>query len=424
MVEQTITPAGITNAGSQEKPRKKLIVPYVKEAIALTLWVYGFIKLFVYDIDLLMINRVPWLQRLYPFKFFLFLGLVALVWLTLGTKRAVLRLFGFIAAYPLVLIWRVIKHAFKNWALLIVFAPAIESIVLKIKWRFILGSFTIIAALGICLTSRPPILVGFMVFLLVYLLYHYILRIRVAFRPASIFADIAATIEGMSRSLTKTYRTKEFNARSGPDAKPEDYEKKHIQNLKDLYLSNLLYENVAKKLDLAVSSRRTDVYFVVALIYSCVLTVTIFAFEYFALFKVDPSSFHSSIQPTFWAFVFFSFNTLLHANFVNMVPTSSWAITLVSLQMVTSVLIFLCLVFVLLTSSRERYRQDVNSVAVNLAKAAKEIERFIDRKLRMRLVDAEIKIIAVDPTFASVMQSLGRTPPQIEKGQEVNSPQE
>jgi hypothetical protein len=63
----------------------------------------------------------------------------------------------------------------------------------------------------------------------------------------------------------------------------------------------------------------------------------------------------------------------------------------------------------------------VNSVAVNLATAAKEIERFIDKKLRMRLIDAEIKIIAVDPTFASVMQSLGRTPPQIEKGQEFNS---
>jgi hypothetical protein len=284
MVEQLITASGISNAGSQKKSRKELIVPYVKEAMALTLWVYGFIKLFVYDVDLLMISKVQWLQRLYPFKFFLLLGLVAVVWLTLGTKR-VFRLFGFIAAYPLVLLWRVIKHAFKNWALLIVFAPAIESIVLKIKWRFILASFTIISALGICLTSRPPLLVGFMVFLLVYLLYHYILRIRVAFRPVSIFADIAATIEGMSRTLTRTYRTKEFNARSGPDAKPEDYQKKHIQNLKDLYLNNLIYENVAKKLDLAVSSRRTDVYFVVALIYSCVLTVTIFAFEYFALFK-------------------------------------------------------------------------------------------------------------------------------------------
>jgi hypothetical protein len=70
-----------------------------------------------------------------------------------------------------------------------------------------------------------------------------------------------------------------------------------------------------------------------------------------------------------------------------------------------------------------RQIRSTRGVAVNLASAAKEIERFIDKKLRMRLIDAEIKIIAVDPTFASVMQSLGRTPPPIETGQEVNSPQ-
>jgi hypothetical protein len=386
---------------------------YVRECLAIAIWFLIFIKVFVYDVDLLIVDKVPWLQRLYPYKFFLLIGFMALVWITLGTKRT-WKTIGYIAAYPLILLlWRIPKQIFKNWALLIVFLPAIESVILTVKWRFILGSLTMLAALGICLSRKPGIVIGCMAVLLLYLSYHYILRLRVAFRPTSVFADIGPTVEGMWRSSISTYKGNEFKARSAPDAKPSDYPKKHIQNIKDLYLSNLFWAHVAKKLDQAVSTRRTDVYFIVALIYSFVLTVTVFGFQYLALFKLDPSSFNNAEQASFWSFLLFSFNAILHTGFATVVPASGPALLWANLELVAGLIIGLCLVFILLTSSRERYRQDVKGVADKLSASAKQIERFLEKKLRMRLIDAEAKLIAEDPSFSQMLLNFGRTPPKL-----------
>lgn len=399
---------------SRKRAWLKTVGLYLREFLAISVWSLIFVKVFVYDVDLLIVNRFSPLQRLYPYKFFLLIGFTAAVWLTLGTKRT-WKTIGYIAVYPLILLlWRIPKQIFKNWALLLVFAPAIESVILTFKWRFILGSFTMLAALGICLSRRPPIVIGCMAVLLLYLSYHYFLRLRVAFRPSSVFADIAPTVEGMWRTSIDTYKANEFKARSGPDAKPDDYPKKHIQNIKDLYLNNLFWAHVAKKLDQAVSSRRTDVYFIVALVYSFVLTVTIFGFEYFALFRLDQSSFRNADQATFWSFLLFSFNAILHAGFAVVVPASGPALVLANLELVAGLIIGLCLVFILLTSSRERYRQDVKDVADKLSSSAKQIERFLENKLRMRLIDAEAKIIEQEPNFSEMLQTFGRTPPKLE----------
>jgi hypothetical protein len=396
---------------SKKKTRLKGIAFFVRESFAIAVWLLIFIKVFVYDVDLLLVNRVPWFQRLYPYKFFLLIGFVAVVWLTLGTKRA-WKIIGYITAYPLILLlWRIPKLLFKNWALLLIFAPAIESVIFTLKWRFVFGSFTILAALGVSLFRNRAALIVCMAFLFVYLSIHYILRLRVAFRPTSVFANIAPTIGEMWRHTIKTFKESEFKARSGPDAQPSEYPKKHIENVKALYLQNLLWTYAGKKLDEAVSSRRTDLYFIVALIYSFVLTVTVFGFEYWALFKIDPLSFQGADQASFWSFLLFSFNAILHTGFSTVSPVAGPALAMANLELVASLIIGLFFVFILLTSSRERYRQDLKSVVGHISASASQIERFLQKDLKMRLIDAEVKIIAADPSFSGTMQSYGRTPP-------------
>jgi hypothetical protein len=234
-----------------------------------------------------------------------------------------------------------------------------------------------------------------------------------AFRASTIFADVAPGIEVMWRNSIQTYKGKEHKARMGPDANPADYPKKHIQNVKDLYLNNLVWAYVAKKMQRAVSARHTDVYFIVALIHSFALTVTIFAFEYFGLFKLSPLNFTHPDTASFWGFLLLSFNAILRTGFATVAPASNSALILANLELVASAVIGLCLVFVLLTSSRERYRQEVKDVADKLSNSAKQIERFLESKLRMRLIDAELKLIEADPNFANMLKSFGRTPPKL-----------
>ena len=111
----------------------------LREIVALAIWLLIITKLFVYDVDLLLVQRVGWLRRFYPYKFFFIIAVVAAVWLVLGGKYA-RRIILFVAAYPFVLLWRLL---FKNWATLLLFAPALESLARTFKWRFILSSFAL-----------------------------------------------------------------------------------------------------------------------------------------------------------------------------------------------------------------------------------------------------------------------------------------
>jgi hypothetical protein len=399
----------------------KQIALSLREAFAITLWLLVFTKIFVYDIDLLLVSRVRWLQRLYPYKFFLIFASIAVLWLILGGKYA-RKVILYVAGYPLVvLLWRIPKLLFKNWATLLIFAPAIESIAFTLKWRFALASFAMLAALVISLVMNSMALTFCMSFLGIYLLVHYILRLRIAYRPESIFANIAPAVGTMWKNGIKTFKDTESADRRKGNLESPEFRKKHVENLRALYTYNLVWTHVATKLREAVSSRRTDLYFIVALVYTFVLTVGVFGFEYWGLFKIDSSSFITTGVPTPWAFFLFSFNAVIHTSFATMTPISAPALAFANAELIAGLIIFLFFVFVILTSHRERYRQDINSLVERLSHSADAIEHYIRRELKMKLIDVEVTIIAQDPSFSTTIQSFGRTPPPIVLPQEKES---
>ena len=405
-----------------KKKESRKISFYLREFLAAAFWLFLFIKAFVYDLDLVIIRRLSVLEPLYPYKFFFFLGLLSVAWVVLRTKRF-LKTIGYVLVYPLVLLlWRVPKLLFKNWALLVIFAPAIESVLFTLKWRFTFGSLALLAALGIVLMNERGFLVVFMSVLMLYLFVHYVLRIRVAFRPTAVFADVAKVVTSMWRESVKIYKRKDYEAHSGSGPQGVEYEKKRVENLKQLYSNNLMWEFLAKKLNETVSSRRTDLYFIVAVLYSFLLTVTVFGFEYYALSKIDPSSFQMPKQISVWSFILFSFNVIMTTEFSRITPVSDTALSLATLELFAGMITLIFFFYVLLTSSRERYREDLRNLALGLTQSSKEIERFLEKSLKMRLIDAENKIIEHDPSFLKTMESFGRVRTVVHEAEIVPQP--
>jgi len=381
----------------------------LREVSAISLWVFIVIKLFIYDVDLLLISRVESLQRVYPYKFFFLIAGLAAGWLILGSKYA-RTIFLYIGAYPFVVVfWRVPKLLFKNWATLLLFAPAIETLISKFKWRFIMASFAMLAALGISLFTRPVPLLSCMIVLGIYLSLHYVFRIRVVYNPKSLFANMAPIMGQLWQHSIDTFKASDQNSAKADTAESRS---KQIQNLKNLYLNNLVWSYLATRLRLAVSSRRTDLYFIIALIYTSALTVVIFGFEYWALYRLRPSSFSSTFAIAPWEFFLFSFNAILHTQFATLTATSGAALFLANLELGAGLIIGLFFVFVLLTSQRERYRHDLSMIVDQLSRSAREIETFLDRELGLKLIEVEVKIIEEDPTFSSTLKSFNRTPPE------------
>ena len=247
-----------------------------------------------------------------------------------------------------------------------------------------------------------------------YLLAHYVLRLKIAFQPTAIFANVADAVTEMWRHSITGYKRKDYEAHTGAGRQGEQYEKKRIENLKDLYLNNLVWGFLARKLNETVSSRRTDLYFILAVFYSFLITVVIFTFEYFGLSKLNPNSFRGSDNAGVWSFLVFSFNTIMHTGFTRIIPNSDWAFAFGNFELLAGIITLVFFVYVLMTSSKERYRDDFRRVVSGLNQSSKEIEKFLEKKLKMRLIDAEAKIIEHDPKFRDMIISFGRTPVVLE----------
>jgi hypothetical protein len=128
-------------------------------------------------------------------------------------------------------------------------------------------------------------------------------------------------------------------------------------------------------------------------------------------------------QSSIWSFILFSFNVILTTEFSRITPISDIALSLATLELFAGVITLIFFVYVLLTSSRERYREDLRNLVRGLTQSSKEIERFLEKSLKMRLIDAEEKIIEHDPSFLKTMESLGRARTVVQEAEIVPQPE-
>ena len=165
---------------------------WTREVFAIALWSFLFVKLFVFDIDVFVARRyapeiVPFLQ----FRFFALIAAVAFLWLVLGNDRF-RKVVAYVFFYPLVVVgWRIPKWLFTNWAVALTFSPGLIELYKSFKSRFISGTVAVLAALTITLSRSPLIVATAMSALGLYLIAHYWRRVRIAFRPSTVFADTA-----------------------------------------------------------------------------------------------------------------------------------------------------------------------------------------------------------------------------------------
>src|SRR5207249_10094724 len=96
----------VGNASTPQKPESQKVgaISYVekvaREIVAGFFWLYVLVKLFVFDIDVFLIAEyVPRYAWLLNYKFFILIGLIAVVWLITKNKHVAVWTF-YILCYP------------------------------------------------------------------------------------------------------------------------------------------------------------------------------------------------------------------------------------------------------------------------------------------------------------------------------------
>lgn len=374
-----------------------IAVRWLREAIAILLWLAASIQLFIFDLGSWITEQVSLLIVPFRYRFFILLGGADLLWLAFGNRRFLLS-FGYIVGYPFVIAgWIIPRLILRNWAVAIAFSPAIYSILSRLRTSFILFSGAIISSFVIYLAVNQVFVVVSMGLLAVYLVTHYFRRFRVAFSPSTVFADVGAI---MRKARERLMESIPVQRPEGLDCESQEYKQKLGQNLLAIYMITTVLHFLGECLCEVVNSRKLDLYFVGSLMYTFLLTALVFGFEYFGLERLAPGSFTGIEIPSLLDFLGLSFSTLMTSDISPLKPASGIAQAASYIQLFGSLLIIVLLVFIILTSIRERYRQDLDGVVNELRTASERVGGLLEANYELTVAWAEAWLLEFNPTAA------------------------
>ncbi|MEO8051692.1 MAG: hypothetical protein ABI833_14840, partial [Acidobacteriota bacterium] len=326
------------------------------------------------DLDVWALDQLsPGLGWVLYYKVFAIVAAILVSWKILGRKRFASSVL-YILGYPLiVLLWKLPIFAFRRWPLLFTFAPVIYRAIITFPATFLLYTLAIFSVLIIMTINEGALLVPAMAGLAVFLIVHLYRSIRNAY-GVSIMASLSSAL----RKFRDSIRQGTFDHAQTPNAVPQAGSAEKPQDPSSLYCLRVLTEIVIDRVGLEVRSRKHDLYLMVCWLYTLSMTTLVFTFQFLALDKLDPSAF-TSIPPeaSFWEFLGFSLGYLTTAKISRITPVSHIAAALAYAEVACAVLIFVILVFTVLTAARESYKSNMDEFSAEL----KSIGEALDRRL-------------------------------------------
>lgn len=373
------------NQDDEKKPQVVAIsitLKTVRELLAILIWGSIFTEIFLTDVGDMLLAIAPQLETAFKYRLLIILGLIAILWPVIGNKLLA-RIFGYIAFYPFILVvWKIPSLFIKNWAVAIAFSPAIYQLIRAFKTNFIIGVAVTITAFVVCLSPPDLLLIPVgMVLIGIYLILHFVNRLRSAYSSSTIFTVLKGNVTNIWDS------SKKYISENMPEGDPESeaYKDKLGQSLLIAYMVTTGLHFITAKLQEVIESRKLDLYFLSSLIWTFTISVISFGVIYFGLYRIDPANFQSAQSSDLLDFIGFSFSALMTSSISQIVPATGLAQVIAYIQLFVSLLLIVLLVFIILTSIREKYKKDLDDLVLELGDAAESSKHHIEQNYQITM---------------------------------------
>jgi hypothetical protein len=389
----------INNAQQPEKKKKFIssVLAAVRELLAILFWVYVITKVFIYDIDVFLVEKFfPSYKWLLEYKFFILIGILALLWLVTKNKHILLwSLFVFF--YPFILIfWRIPVFVFKqkSWTLALAIIDSVISFFRSFRFTFITTSLFLVSVVIIYGSTNKPLLWFSLTVLFVILSLVYLQKIKLIFKPSAVyqlytklFFDIGAFLR------TNPALSIDDMVELPLESMDEKQIQKWSSSLQQLVLFNRLCLFVAKKMKLYQENSFKVLSSVIGILVLVIFTVFSFAFINYGLFKINQQYYLFSNIPTFFHFFYYSFNNLLFNQIKEL--TAATPATQVISMLESFLALFLISIFasLLLPFRSQRDLDELNRVIKNLTEEGARIEGYIKEKYKVSSVEDAIEAL-------------------------------
>ena len=384
----------------------------VREFLAIFFWFYVFIKLFVFDLDVYLATKfLPEYVWLLDLKFFILIGLIAIVWLFTKNKHIGLW-FAFIIFYPLILAFGripVFLYKQESWILAFALINAIISFFRSIRFIFIGSSFFLVSVAIIISSSSKSLLWLATGIILALLLLAYVHRFVLVFRPSSIFQVHIKLFTGIREHGKKPFFVLDESIKILPVASLDKGQlEKRTSNLSVLFNRTCLF--TARKLRDYQNSGLNTISGILTVLLLILLTIVSFAAINYALYKIDPGLFEVSVsQAGFFIFFYYSFNNLLFNSIKEVVPIMP--ISQAASMAESFLAFFLVVIFVsiILSVRSQRYSEELNQAIDKIEKEGMDMESFIRTEYSVGGIDdAILELEKVKATFISFIFKISK----------------
>ena len=387
--EVTLNPAPVLEP-TPKTLRAKLLSLLV-EAVAIVFWIYTVTKLFVFDVDVWVINVInPHLVWVLNYKFPLLLAVIAIAMLVTRSLPLALSIL-YIAFYPFVIVfWKIPYFLWrqKSWLLAFAFVNSVISLFRSFKRNFVLTTLALLSALLIWNLTTPVLIYASMACLLGIVGVTYALAFIKAFKPSAVFQ--------VYMKIFPALRTWDFfkvsdTTRGVPVAQlTADQITVRTNELQNLVLYNRTCLFVSRKLRDYQKSRINIISYVMSLVGLLILTVFAFALINFGAFKIDPTQYQFTFgQHTFFAFLYYSAGSMFYAT-NGLVPVAAFSQGIQLVQFLCAVVLLLILFTVIVTTMNEKYTVDLGEVIQSVEEQGSAMEGTIRNEFQFDSVATAI----------------------------------
>ncbi len=393
---------------NKNSPLKKLFRK-LKDVFALLFWAFILIKLFVFDIDVYLVNKVSSKYVfLLDYKFIFFVGVLALIWIF--TRSAKVLIFGlYVVFYPLiVLFWRVPVFIFKqkSWVLAFALLNFVISFFMSLKYNFIKVALYIVFATLIFSFFNPFLLWASIIVISSILILTFVHRFILLIRPSEVFKAYKRILNRVETNENKfSSMSLDESIKNIPiEQLTETQLEKRRTSLHNSIITNRLFLFTANKLRDYQKSRLNFVSYILSVVSITIMTVLSFSLINFAMFKIDSSLFNYDKYPSFYTFFYYTFNDLLSNPIAELEPALPMTQIVAMLGTFFTFLIGAIFVGLIFSVRSQRYDEELTDIVKRINNHGEELETFIKEEYKIKsLEDALLEVEKMKGSFVKLI---------------------
>ncbi len=417
------------NAKSESKHKKlPRSIRVIRELVAILLWAYIFVKLFVFDIDnYILAKYAPGTLWMLNWKSFLVLGVFATIIFFTRWKRFT-SIVAYIVCYPLILVvWKVPKLLFSrrvlaNWPVFVVLAPAAFDFIVSFRINCVLYILAVLSALFLSLFSSAYVVYPASVVLAI-VVCSILVRSFWKSYSANMFSTLTRMVKKWRVSIEAGHfdkgKVKGSPSQSNSENATDNNVSRENATLWLLYASYSGAELTADKVLGPATNRRLDLYLLVSWIWIVVVVVFSYSFLYWGLFKVAPDSFSASGQPSWAAFLGYSVSVFTTADLSGIVPSGILARVVSHTELLCMLATGVILFFTILTAAREKYQEDIRELLDELRRTAAAVTLCFQQAYELAIDEVEMLLLSDSASLVNGLRKM-RSLPALTPPEQLN----